>query len=255
MTERRPRVIAGNWKMNTTLDEAIELVNEMRYELDEIESVEKIVCPPFISLAKLKELLSGSSVKVGAQDVFYEDKGAFTGEISPLMLSDLCQYVIIGHSERRQYFNETDDIVNRKLKSAMRHGLKPILCVGENLEQNQSGNTESIIRDQMTKGLADLESPNFLIAYEPIWAIGTGRAATGEHANRVMSFIRSIFSDLFSPEAAETLPLLYGGSVNAENIIEYLSQPDIDGALVGGASLKAAQFVSIVKRAAQPYSL
>ncbi|TFG46135.1 MAG: triose-phosphate isomerase [Dehalococcoidia bacterium] len=251
MKDKRTRVIAGNWKMNTTLDEAVELVDEMRYELDEIENVEKIVCPPFISLAKLKELFSETSIKLGAQDVFYEEKGAYTGEVSPLMLSELCQYVIIGHSERRQYFHETDEIINRKLITAMRHGLKPILCVGENLEENSSGCTEAVIRRQLTQGLTGLESSNLLIAYEPIWAIGTGRAATGDYANQVMAFIRTLFAGFYGEETAEMLPLLYGGSVNADNVNEYLSQPNIDGALVGGASLKPAQFISIVQQAAR----
>ncbi len=230
-------------------------MNEMIYELDQIESVEKVICPPFISLARLKELFINTSIKLGAQDVYYQEKGAYTGEVSPLMLADLCQYVIVGHSERRQYFYETDDIINKKIKVATHYGLKPIMCVGENLEQNKSGNTEKVIREQMTKGLAHLESPNMLIAYEPIWAIGTGLAAQGEQANRVMAFIRSIYSEIFGTEAAVTIPILYGGSVSAENIAEYLSQPDIDGALVGGASLKPTQFISIVKQAAQPYRL
>ena len=255
MIEKRRRVIAGNWKMHTTVDEAVELVSEMRYGLDEIENVEKIICPPFVSLAKIKELLVGSSVKLGAQDVFCEDKGAYTGEISPPMLSDLCQYVIIGHSERRQYFHETDETVNRKLKAAMRHGLKPILCVGENLAQNEAGATESFIREEMVRGLEGIASANLLIAYEPIWAIGTGRAATAGHAEKVMAFIRSLFAEIFSPEAAAEVPLLYGGSVNAENIAEFLAQPDIDGALVGGASLKPAQFIGIVRQAGQAGSL
>ena len=249
MIERRIRVIAGNWKMHTTLDEAVELVSEMRYGLDEIEGVEKIICPPFISLARIRELISGSTLKVGAQDVFYEDKGAFTGEISAPMLSDLCQYVIIGHSERRAYFHETDETVKRKLQAAMRHGLKPILCVGENLSQNDAGATESIIREEMVRGLDGITSSNLLIAYEPIWAIGTGRAATPAHAQKVMAFIRGLFAEIFNPEAAAELPLLYGGSVTAENIGEFLAQPDIDGALVGGASLKPAQFLSIVRQA------
>jgi len=251
MIEKRTHVIAGNWKMNTTVDEAVELVTEMRYGLDEIEHVEKIICPPFISLTKIKEVLQGSTVKLGAQDVYYEDKGAYTGEISPPMLSDLCQYVIIGHSERRLYFHETDEIVNRKLKAAMRHGLVPIVCVGENLPQNEAGHTESVIRQQLTLGLNGVGSSSLLIAYEPIWAIGTGRAATGNYANQVMSFIRGLIAEVFNAESAITLPILYGGSVNADNIAEFLAQPDIDGALVGGASLKPAQFLSIVRQAGQ----
>ncbi len=255
MVENRKRVIAGNWKMYTTLDEAVELVNNIRYGIDELEYVETIVCPPFISLAKLKELVEGSLIKLGAQDVFYEEKGAYTGEISPGMLSDLCQYVIIGHSERRAYFHETDEIVNRKMKAAIHHGLKPIMCVGENLAENKSGATESVIKRQLTLGLSGIRSADLLIAYEPIWAIGTGRAATGSHANTVMAYIRGLLSEIFNPEVASGISLLYGGSVNADNVAEYMSQPDIDGALVGGASLKPAQFLSIVKQASEFGSL
>ena len=251
MVNCRTRVIAGNWKMNTTLDEAVELVNTIRYGIDDLEHVETVVCPPFISLAKLKELVEGSSIKLGAQDVFYEEKGAFTGEISPGMLAELCQYVIIGHSERRAYFHETDEIVNRKMKAAIHNRLKPIMCVGENLAENESGDTESVITRQLRCGLSSIESTNLLIAYEPIWAIGTGRAATGAHANTVMANIRRLLAEIFNPEAASTIPLLYGGSVNAENVAEFLAQSDIDGALVGGASLKPVQFLSIVKQASE----
>lgn len=249
MVEYRTKVIAGNWKMHTTLDEAVELVNTIRYGIDELERVKTIVCPPFISLAKLRELAEGSSIKLGAQDVFYEEKGAYTGEISPGMLSGLCEYVIIGHSERRAYFHETDEIVNRKIKAALRHGLKPIMCVGENLAENECGETESVIKRQLKCGLDGIGSSDLLIAYEPIWAIGTGRAATGAHANKVMAFIRGLLAEVFPHEAALTISLLYGGSVNADNASEFLSQPDIDGALVGGASLKSTQFLSIVKQA------
>lgn len=237
--------------MHTTVDEAVELVNSIRYGIDDLEQVEIIVCPPFISLAKLRELVEGSSIKLGAQDVFYEEKGAYTGEISPGMLSDLCEYVIIGHSERRAYFHETDEIVNRKMKAAVRHGLKPIMCVGENLAENESGSTESVINRQLRCGLSGIGCTDLLIAYEPVWAIGTGRAATGSHANIVMANIRELLAEIFNPEAASIIPLLYGGSVNADNVAEFLSQPGIDGALVGGASLKPAQFLSIVKQASE----
>lgn len=186
---KRTRVIVGNWKMNTVLDEAVELVNGLRYELDEIDTVEKIICPPFISLAKIKELLQGTSIRLGAQNLFYEDKGAYTGEVSGAMLSDLCQCVIVGHSERRAYFNEANEIVNRKMKAALRHGLKPIMCVGENLEQNESGTSESVISEQLRVGLSGLTSSNLMVAYEPVWAIGTGKAATGMYAQKMMAFI------------------------------------------------------------------
>jgi triosephosphate isomerase len=251
MILKRLRVIAGNWKMNTTLDEAVDLVNDIRYGVSELENVETVICPPFTSLARIKEILAGSLIKLGAQDVFYEEKGAYTGEISPGMISDLCQYVIIGHSERRAYFHETDDTVNRKMKAAMRHGLKPIMCVGENLGENESGATDSVIRRQLTLGLSGIESGNIIIAYEPIWAIGTGRAATGTHANGVMALIRGLLTDLFGVESASTIPLLYGGSVNADNVAEFLAQPEIDGALVGGTSLRAPQFLSIVRQASE----
>lgn len=250
MISQRPRVIAANWKMNTVLDEGVELVNEIRYELDGIENVEKIIFPPFISLAKIKELLQGTSIRLGAQDLFYEDKGAYTGEVSGAMLSDLCQYVIIGHSERRAYFGETDEIVNRKMKAAHRHGLKPIMCVGENLEQNTAGTAESVIGEQLRLGLSGLTSSNLLIAYEPVWAIGTGKAANGEYAQHMIAFIRYQVGQIFNNTVARELPLLYGGSVNADNIPEFLGEPDIDGALVGGASLKPGLFLSIVRQAA-----
>ena len=247
--KNRTQVIAGNWKMNTTLGEAVELVNQIRHGIVKTPLVETIVCPPFISLAKLKEVLQGTSIKLGAQDVFYEEKGAYTGEISPGMLSDICEYVIIGHSERRTYFSETDEVVNRKLKAAIKHGLKPIMCVGENLAENDSGATEAIIDRQVRHGLRGIEATDILIAYEPLWAIGTGKAATAEFANKVLSFIRGLVKEIFDEKTASDIPLLYGGSVNAGNISEFLSQSEINGALVGGASLKAEQFLSMVKQA------
>ena len=249
MVKNKMRVIAGNWKMYKTVDEAVELVNSIRDGIGEFPRVEVIVCPPFISLAKIKDIVMGSSIKLGAQNVFYEETGAYTGEISPGMLVGLCQYVIIGHSERRGYFNETNEIVNRKLKAAIRHGLKPILCVGENLAEKESGATESLITRQLTEGLRGIDTSALLIAYEPIWAIGTGRAASGPYANNVMSLIRKFLAERFTPREAENIPLLYGGSVNPGNIAEFLSQHDIDGALVGGASLKSEQFLSIVQQA------
>lgn len=244
--------IAGNWKMNTSLDEAKKLVGAMLPELDKIQGVEKAVCPPFISLAAVKDLLRGSSVKLGAQNLYFEEKGAFTGEVSPLMLAGLCEYVIIGHSERRGYFGETDEIVNKKLRAAFKAGLKPILCVGENLEQNEAGKTKEIVTGQVTNGLAGLTySAGLVIAYEPIWAIGTGKAATGKQANDTVRLIRRQFAAIYGNENAENLRILYGGSVTAENIREFASQKEIDGGLVGGASLKADQFGSIVKQTAE----
>jgi len=245
-------VIAGNWKMNTTIREATGLVSEMLPSLDRIENIEKVVCPPFISLGAVKKLISGTSIKLGAQNVYFEEKGAYTGEISPVMLSDLCEFVIIGHSERRQYFNETGEIINRKIRAALRVGLKPILCVGEKLEENESGRTEEVVTAQLDSSLAGVDyDRDSIIAYEPVWAIGTGRAATGKQANETIGFIRSKIEKLYGGEIARSMRILYGGSVTASNIAEFVQQPEIDGALVGGASLKAVEFVSMVKQTSQ----
>jgi len=248
----RITMIAGNWKMNATLGEAIALVNEMRQELDRIDNVDRVICPPFISLAAVRELIKGSSVKLGAQNIYFEEKGAYTGEVSPLMLADLCEFVIIGHSERRQYFNETGEIVNKKIRAALKVGLKPILCVGEKLEENEAGRTEEIVSGQVKASLAGINYPDgLIIAYEPIWAIGTGRAATGKQANETIGLIRHNIAELYSERAAGDVRILYGGSVAPANATEFISQSEIDGALVGGASLKADQFLSIVKQAAE----
>jgi len=245
-------IIAGNWKMNTTVEQAIELVQEMRGRLDKIEGVEKVLCPPFISLTAVGELIADSSIKLGAQNLYFEEKGAYTGEVSPLMLAGLCEYVILGHSERRQYFGETDEIVNRKVKAALKVGLKPILCVGERLEENEAGKTEEVVTRQVKGALARIDSPQGLvIAYEPIWAIGTGKAATGEQANTTIGLIRHTVSQLYSKQFAQAIRLQYGGSVTSTNIAEFVAQPEIDGALVGGASLKAADFLRIVEQTAQ----
>ena len=248
----RVPMIAGNWKMNTTLSEAIELVNEIRQGLDQIANVDKVICPPFISLATVRELIKGSSIKLGAQNIYFEEKGAYTGEISPLMLADLCEFVIIGHSERRQYFNETGEITNKKTRVALKVKLKPILCVGEKLEENEAGRTEEIVTKQLRTALAGLDYPNgLIIAYEPIWAIGTGKAATGEQANETIGLIRQTISQKYGKRIAQDVRILYGGSVTAANATEFINQPEIDGALVGGASLKANQFLSIVTQAAE----
>jgi triosephosphate isomerase len=244
--------IAGNWKMNTTFDEAVNLVEQMKSGLEKYKSVEKVVCPPFISLHAVKEHLTGTSIKMGAQDLFYIEKGAYTGEISPLMLTGLCDYVIIGHSERRQYFQETDETINRKLVAALKTGIIPILCVGEQLVEKESGQTETVIERQITGALAGTgKKPLLVIAYEPVWAIGTGRAATGEQANRTITFIRQKLAEKYGLKYAEDIRILYGGSVTPENTAEIMSQPDIDGGLVGGASLKADQFVDIVRQTAK----
>jgi len=245
----RVPMIAGNWKMNTTVSEAVVLVNEMRHGLDEIANVDKVICPPFISLATVRELIKGSSIKLGAQNLYFEEKGAYTGEISPLMLAELCEFVIIGHSERRQYFKETGEIVNKKVRAALRVKLKPILCIGESLEENEAGRTEAVIAEQLRSSLAGVDFVDgLIIAYEPIWAIGTGRAATGGQANETIGFIRQKIAKLYNKDIAQGMRILYGGSVTADNAAEFVSQPEIDGALVGGASLKADQFLSIVKQ-------
>ena len=245
-------LIAGNWKMNTTITEARELVSGMRRRLDEIGNVEKVICPPFISLAMVKELLKGSSIKLGAQNVYFEEKGAYTGEVSPLMLSDLCEYVIIGHSERRQYFHENGEIVSRKVREALKVGLKPIMCIGEKLEENEAGKTEEVVAEQLKSSLTGIDSPDgLIIAYEPVWAIGTGRAATGKQSDETIAFIRHNVLGLFGNVFAINLRILYGGSVTADNIAEFIRQPEIDGALVGGASLKVDQFIDIVKQTSE----
>ena len=249
----RTPIIAGNWKMFKTVVEATALVREMRHDLSEIEGVEKVLCPPFTALAAVAELLRPSPIKLGAQDMHWEEKGAFTGEISPLMLQELCQYVIIGHSERRQYFGETDETVNRKCKSALAHGLVPIVCVGENLAQNEAGQTEAFVSSQVKaalQGLTSAQAQTLVIAYEPIWAIGTGKAATGAGANAVIGLtIRGAVASLYGEATAQAARIQYGGSVTPENIAEFMTQPEIDGALVGGASLVAAKFVPIVRQA------
>jgi triosephosphate isomerase len=247
----REPLIAGNWKMNTNLTEARNLVRAMLGELDGIAHVEKVVCPPFISLPAIKELIKGTSIELGAQNMYFEDKGAYTGEISPLMLVDLCDFVIIGHSERRQHFIETDEIVNKKVKKALDVGLRPILCVGESLEDNEAGRTDKVITGQVQAALAGVSSTSRLaIAYEPIWAIGTGRAATSKQASGTISIIRRTVVSLWDKDTAQAVRILYGGSVTGSNIAEFIAEPEIDGALVGGASLKANEFVSIISQTA-----
>lgn len=248
----RTPFIAGNWKMNTTLPEAVELVKKMVPDLDKITNVEKAVCPPFISLASVKDVISSTSVKLGAQNLYYQEKGAYTGEISPLMLAGLCTYVIIGHSERRQYFQESGELLNKKVQAAIKAGLKPILCVGEKLAENEAGKTETVIAGQLVSALDGIASiPGLVIAYEPIWAIGTGRAATGIQANQTIGFIRNTLAAKCGSSLAEETRILYGGSVTPDNTVEIMKQTEIDGALVGGASLKADQFVSIVRQTSQ----
>lgn len=244
-------VIAGNWKMNTTIVEAKELVNEMRTELNLLENIEIIICPPFISLSTIKELLEGTSIKTGAQNMCFATNGAYTGEISPLMLHGLCDYVILGHSERRIYFAETDEIVNKKIKCALNHNLKPILCVGESLTEKESKKTEEVLSKQLDKGLQEVAcTKDLLIAYEPLWAIGTDMAANGKDASVTIKFIREEMALIWNKTISQDIRILYGGSVKSNNTIEFISQPDIDGVLVGGASLKAQEFLSIANQIA-----
>ena len=244
--------VAGNWKMNTTATEAEKLVIEMLDKLDRIEGVERVLCPPFVSLVAINMMLQGSSLKLGAQNMYFETKGAYTGEISSPMLRELCEFVILGHSERRWYFGETDEIVNKKVKAALANKLQPILCVGERLAENEAGKTEEVINRQVTAALNGIEPvSNLVIAYEPVWAIGTGKAASGKQAAATIQFIRDVLAKLWNKSIAQDLRILYGGSVTSANISEFISHTEIDGALVGGASLKAEEFVSIVAQTAE----
>jgi triosephosphate isomerase len=257
---KRKPFVAGNWKMYMTVAEARHLVSELVPGLQSISGVEKVLCPPYTDLLAVRALLEGTEIGLGAQDMHWEQQGAYTGAISPAMVAELCQYVIIGHSERRQYFGETDETVNKKIKAALDHGLMPIMAIGETLEENQAGRTGEVLARQLKDGLAGLAADPALgvagvipmvIAYEPVWAIGTGLPATGEGANAVVAeFIRPVIADLFGQAFAGAVRVLYGGSVKAANAAEFFTQPDIDGALVGGASLKAQEFVGIVQAAA-----
>ena len=243
-------IIAGNWKMNKNVAEAVELVRALRESTADVNKVEMVVCPPFIALTAVKEALAGSKIGLGAQNVYWEEKGAFTGEVSPFMLKGLVTYVIIGHSERRQYFGETDATVNKRVKAVLAHGLTPIMCVGETLAQREAGETSSVVTMQVMNGLAGLsagEVKSIVIAYEPVWAIGTGRASTGEDANAVVAQnIRAPLRKMFGEDVAQGIRVQYGGSVTPANIEEFMGAPEIDGALVGGASLKAADFTTII---------
>jgi len=246
-------IVAGNWKMNKNAAEARSLLDTMVNELKAVNGVEKVICPPFTALDSVSKILSGSGISVGAQNIFWEEKGAFTGELAPLMIKEFCTYVIIGHSERRTYFGETNDSVNKRVQAALKHDLTPIVCVGETLDEYESGRTAEVVRKQIVEGLAGT-SPNsasrLIVAYEPVWAIGTGKASSGENANAVHgNVIRPALSELFGEEISRTIRIQYGGSVTSTNASEFFSQTDIDGALVGGASLKPDEFISIVKAA------
>jgi len=251
-TSRLP-LVAGNWKLNKTATEAYKLVAEMLPGLRSIKGVEKLVCPPFTALMAVSRLIMDSDLRLGAQDVYWEDRGAYTGEISARMLAEFCQYVIIGHSERRTYFGETNETVNRKVRAALAQALIPLICVGENLEQNEAGQAAGVVSRQVHEALAGLdiqEAGRIVIAYEPIWAIGTGRAATAEAVDTLIrNVIRPTVGGLFGEEVAQGVRVLYGGSVDPDNAAQFFRQPEIDGALVGGASLKARSFVGIVEAA------
>ncbi len=251
---RKP-FVAGHWKMNKTGEEARKLVADMLPELEAFCAMDQAVCPPFPYLMSISAMLAGTGIGVGAQNMYWEESGAYTGEVSPKMVAEFCQYVILGHSERRAYFGETDETVNRKVKAAFANNLTPIMCVGETLAENEAGRTAEVVRRQVREGMKGLDAAQaskLVIAYEPVWAIGTGRAATAEGANAVLAdHIRPTLKDMFGQDVAQAVRIQYGGSVNAKNAAEFFAMPDIDGALVGGASLKPADFVAIVKAAAE----
>ena len=251
----RTPFVAGNWKMNKTVEEARALVAEMLPGLQEVKSVEQVLCPPFMSLMPVSAMLVGTEIGLGAQNLHWEEKGAFTGEVSPGMVKEFCKYVIIGHSERRTYFDETDETVNKRTLAALARGLVAIVCIGETLAENEAGQTVAVIERQIREGLKNIpveQLTRLVIAYEPVWAIGTGRAATGPDANRVVAaMIRPALRELYGKAVADATRVLYGGSVTGANAAEFFSQPEIDGALVGGASLKPADFVEIVRAAAR----
>lgn len=243
---RKP-LIAANWKLNKTVGEAQAFFNELVPLVREVRDVEIVVAPPFTALSSSAAIVGGTNVKLAAQDVFYEDKGAYTGEVSPAMLTDVgCEYVIIGHSERRQYFHETDEILNKKIKASRNHKLKVIFCIGESLEERESGRTFDVLKREVTEGLRDVPAEGLVVAYEPIWAIGTGKTATPEQAQEVHNFIRGLLTPLYG-NSADDIRILYGGSMTPDNVSSLMACADVDGGLVGGASLKADSFSKIVK--------
>jgi triosephosphate isomerase len=251
----RKLFVAGNWKMNLTIAEAKALVSEMLPELEQIDNVDQAVCPSYLAIPAVAELCKGTGLKVGAQNVYWEKSGAYTAEVAPDMVAEMCDYVIVGHSERRALFGEMDETVNKRLKAALEAGLDVIVCVGETLDENQSGQTKAVVTRQIEKGLADItaeQAAHITIAYEPVWAIGTGLAATPEDANNVhKDVIRPLLRKQFGEARAESMRIQYGGSIKPNNAKELFSMSDIDGGLVGGASLKAASFWAIVKAASE----
>lgn len=248
--KRRP-IVAGNWKMHKTTKETEDTILSLKNLISDVFDREIVICPPFTALYSAISSAKGSNIKIGAQNMYFEEKGAFTGEVSPIMIKDLgCEYVIIGHSERRQYFYETDNIVNRKVVSAIKHLLTPIVCIGETLQERETNKTFQVVETQIHGAFKSLSSEQMVkcvIAYEPVWAIGTGKTATKEQAQEVHSYIRHLLSKMFSKDVADQIRILYGGSVKPENMADLMSQPDIDGALVGGASLEAESFSKIIK--------
>jgi triosephosphate isomerase len=249
----RTPIIAGNWKMHKTIAEAVQLAREVREAVADIKGVEVVLCPPFTALSAVADVIANTKIGLGAQNMYWETQGAFTGEVSPLMLTGLCNYVILGHSERRQYFGETDEGVNKKIKAAQAHNITPIVCVGENLAQNEAGETAAFVGGQVRAAFAGLspeDAAKIVVAYEPIWAIGTGKNADPTTANSIIGLnIRGVLAELYGEAVAQQIRVQYGGSVNPGNIEAYMSQPDIDGGLVGGASLKTDSFVTLVKGA------
>ncbi len=253
---RRP-ILAGNWKMNKTPVEAVEFVKELSPHLASFAYVESVVCPPFVALPGVAAVLKGTNVGVGAQNMHWADSGAYTGEVSAPMLKGWVDYVIIGHSERRQFFGETDESVNKKLKAALEHGLKPIVCVGEDLAQNEAGVTETFVNGQVKAAFAGItaeQAQGVVVAYEPIWAIGTGKTATPEVANRICGeVVRGAIAEIYGDETASVIRIQYGGSANEKNIADLMAMPDIDGALIGGASLKVDAFTEMVRATSMLY--
>jgi triosephosphate isomerase len=247
---RRP-IIAGNWKMNKTIDQSLDLVTKLKSEVAKVNDVDIVVCPPFTALFAVSKAVRRTNIFLGAQDIYWEEKGAYTGEVSPGMLTDIgCRYVIIGHSERRHLFAETNQSVNKKVKTALKFDFIPIMCVGERLEERERGATEGVVREHITRGLEGLSREEVLkmvIAYEPVWAIGTGKTATPDQAQEVHSFIRRLLSEIYGEVIASKIRIQYGGSVKPENISLLMKEADIDGALVGGASLDARSFAQIIK--------
>lgn len=256
LTNKKP-FIAGNWKMHMTIPEALDMVKALRKKSPELEEAELVVIPPFTALSEISKEIEGSSIRLGAQNLFWEDKGAFTGEVSPLMLRDAgCQFVVIGHSERRQNFGETDETVNKRIKAALAHGLIPIMCIGESLDERKKGETIKKVETQITEGLKELafeEISKIIIAYEPIWAIGTGLTATPDQAEEVHSFIREKLEERYRNEISNYAIIIYGGSVKPSNTFSLLKEKNINGALVGGASLEANSFIQIAEEGIKAY--